>query len=72
MTKTEMTAAILAAKKKQKVSWTFLAKAVGASPVFVTSACLGMNSLQPEAARKLCLPPLRRHWRNSHTNSGIN
>jgi cyanate lyase len=54
MTKTEMTAAILAAKKKQKLTWTAIAKAAGASPVFITSACLGMNSLKPEVARRLC------------------
>ena len=54
MTKTEMTAAILAAKKKQRHTWNAIAQAAGASPVFITSACLGMNSLKPAAARKVC------------------
>jgi len=53
MTKTEMTAVILTAKKKHKLTWKTIAEAAGASPIFITSACLGMNSLKPEAARKL-------------------
>jgi cyanate lyase len=54
MTKSEMTTAILEAKRHLGLSWTDIAKAVGLSPVFVTSACLGMNSLSQEAADKLC------------------
>lgn len=54
MTKPEMTSAILAAKQRLGISWTDLAKAVGLAPVFVTSACFGMNSLSQEAADKLC------------------
>jgi len=54
MTKTEMTAAILAAKKKHRLTWNAIAAAAGASPVFITSACLGMNSLKPETARRVC------------------
>jgi len=54
MTKTEMTSAILDAKARAGLTWEAIAKAVGLSPVFVTSACLGMNSLSPEAAEKLC------------------
>src|SRR6476620_9759414 len=61
MTKSEMTAAILEAKARLGLTWTALAQAVGLSPVFVTSACLGMNTLSPDAAAKLCaaldLPP---------------
>jgi cyanate lyase len=54
MTKSDMTAAILEARKRLGISWTDLAKAVGLSPVFVTSACFGMNSLSQAAAEKLC------------------
>jgi cyanate lyase len=61
MTKTEMTAAIVEAKARLGLSWVALANAVGLSPVFVTSACLGMNSLAREASERLCaaldLPP---------------
>jgi cyanate lyase len=52
MTKTEMTAAILAAKKKKKLSWEKLAEKVGMSPVWTTSACLGQNSMPAELAKK--------------------
>ncbi len=54
MTKTEMTEKILAAKAKKKLSWEQLAAKVGKSPVWVTSACLGMNSMPAEFAAKLC------------------
>ncbi len=61
MTKTEMTDAILTAKAKRKMTWEQMAKAADLSPVFTTSACLGMNSLQKENAEGLCtalgLPP---------------
>jgi cyanate lyase len=48
-----MTMAILAAKKKLGISWEGLAETVGLGPVFLTSACLGMNSLKPEFADKV-------------------
>jgi cyanate lyase len=54
MTKSAMTSAILEARRHLGLSWTDIAKAVGLSPVFVTSACFGMNSLSQEAADKLC------------------
>jgi len=61
MTKCEMTSAILEAKKRLGLSWMDIAKAVDLSPVFVASACFGMNSLSQEAAAQLCstlnLPP---------------
>src|SRR5438093_1273525 len=61
MTKADMTSSILDAKTRLGLSWTDIAGTVGLSPVFVTSACLGMNSLSQEAADKLCsklrLPP---------------
>jgi cyanate lyase len=54
MTKIKMTEAILAAKVKKKLTWEQIAKEAGLSPVFTTSACLGMNSLQKENAEKVC------------------
>jgi cyanate lyase len=52
MTKTEMTAEILAAKQARGVTWAKLAAATGLSEVFTTSACLGENALDAaEAAR---------------------
>jgi cyanate lyase len=54
MTKLEMTEAIMAAKKSSGLSWEALSDKVGLGPVFLTSACLGMNSLQAEPAQKLC------------------
>lgn len=53
MTKKEMTAAILASKQAKKIGWEQLAEKIGVSPVFTTSACLGMNSLPKESADKL-------------------
>jgi cyanate lyase len=48
-------AQILEAKKKKGLSWEKIALQVGRSPVFVTSACLGQNSLSAEEAAKLCV-----------------
>lgn len=53
MTKPEMTSAILAAKKRKKLSWETLAGKVGMGPVWTTSACLGQNSAPPEVAAKI-------------------
>jgi len=52
MTKAEMTAAILAARKKKKLTWEQLAGKIGMSPVWTTSACLGQNSMPPDYATK--------------------
>ena len=49
-----MTEAILEARKSAGISWESLGKKVGLSPVFLTSACLGMNSLTSDSADKLC------------------
>ena len=61
MTKTAMTEAILAAKKKQKATWKSIAAAAGLSEVYATSACLGENALDDVAAKKVAkflkLPP---------------
>jgi len=54
MNKLEMTEVIMGAKTATNLSWEELAAKVGLAPVFLTSACLGMNSLKPENADKLC------------------
>ena len=54
MTKIEMTETIILAKSQAALSWEDLAQHVGISPVFLTSAALGKNSLKAEPAKKLC------------------
>ena len=54
MTKDEMTAAILKAKIAAGLSWEEIADKVGMSPVWTTSACMGMNSMPAEYAKSLC------------------
>ena len=54
MNKLEMTESIMAAKTKTGMSWEAIAEKVGLAPVFLTSACLGMNSLKQAFADKLC------------------
>jgi len=49
-----MTETIMAAKTKSGLGWEAIAAEVGLAPVFLTSACLGMNSLTAEYADKLC------------------
>ncbi|TIX51230.1 cyanase [Alteraurantiacibacter aquimixticola] len=53
MTKSDVTTMIRAAKREKQISWAEIAAAAGQSEVFVTSACLGMNSLLPEPAAKV-------------------
>jgi len=53
MTKLEVTELIMAAKAAKKLSWAEISEAAGMSEVFVTSCCLGMNSMPVEAADKL-------------------
>ena len=53
MTKIEMTEAIMAAKSTKGISWSEISEAVGLSEIFLSSACLGQNSLLPEDASKL-------------------
>src|SRR6266446_5932734 len=53
MTKIEMTAAILEAKKRKKTTWAEIAKSTGLSEVYVTSACLGENALSQEESNKI-------------------
>ena len=54
MNKIAMTEAIMVAKANAGLGWEAIAGKVGLAPVFLTSACLGMNSLQPQFADKLC------------------
>lgn len=54
MKKIEMTEEILSAKKQIGLGWEEIAEKVGMSPVFLTSAALGMNSLKKEDSEKLC------------------
>lgn len=53
MNKVAMTEAIILAKNGRQLSWEEIATHVGLDPVFVTSACLGMNSLQEAPAKAL-------------------
>lgn len=54
MTKIEMTEQIILARQQASLSWEQLAQQIGLAPVFLTSACLGMNSLKPDPADRLC------------------
>ncbi len=54
MKKYEMTEVILAAKVAKKMGWEQIAEKTGLAPVFVASACLGMNSMPKENANRLC------------------
>jgi cyanate lyase len=54
MDKLEMRHTLLAAKARKKMSWDDIGKAVGMSPVWVASACYGMNSASDDIARKIC------------------
>jgi len=54
MKKEEVVEAIVLAKKKRGSSWEEIAAEIGMGCVWVTSACLGMNSMPEEPAEKLC------------------
>lgn len=49
----EMTEAIMVAKHLKGLSWAQIAAAAGYSEIFVTSACLGQNSMPSDAATKV-------------------
>lgn len=53
MTKTQMTELILTAKKSKGTTWSAIAQTAGMSEVYTTSACLGENALDSEAAKKV-------------------
>ena len=54
MNKTEVTEAIILAKNAKGLSWESIAEAIGMSPVWTTSACLGMNGFPEEKAQAVC------------------
>lgn len=54
MNKLEMTETIILAKQSKGLSWEAIASDMGMGTVWVTSACLGKNSMPEEAATKLC------------------
>ncbi len=53
MKKSTLTEIILEAKKARSLTWAAIATAAGLSEVYTTSACLGENTLPPEAAVKV-------------------
>ena len=54
MNKVEVTEAIILAKKSKGLSWEAIANELGMGTVWVTSACLGMNSMPEEPAANIC------------------
>ncbi len=54
MKKEQMTAVIRAKKDELGKSWEQIAEGIGMSPVWTTSACLGMNSMPETKAVALC------------------
>ncbi|MCX2980745.1 cyanase [Halieaceae bacterium IMCC14734] len=50
MNKLEMTDLIVSTRLEKGLSWETIGKDTGMSPVWLTSACLGMNSAPPEKA----------------------
>ncbi len=54
MNKTEMTAVIIQAKQRKTLTWEGIAAGARMSPVYVTSVCLGVNSLARDVADRVC------------------
>lgn len=54
MNKVAMTEAIILAKESKGLSWEQIAEGIAMSPVWTTSACLGMNSMPEDKAAALC------------------
>jgi cyanate lyase len=52
--KVAMTEAIILAKESKSLTWEEIGDAIGMSPVWTTSACLGMNSMPKDSADTLC------------------
>ncbi len=50
MTKEDVTAMILSAKKQAGMTWESIAEKIGMSPVWTHSAAMGMNAFPPEKA----------------------
>ena len=53
MTKSEMSTALLEAKKAKKLTWQDLSKGAGMSEIWLASVCYGESSASPEVAQKL-------------------
>ncbi|WP_130538362.1 cyanase [Thiomicrorhabdus indica] len=53
LTKVAMTESIVLAKSEKGVGWADIAEVSGLSEVYTTSACLGMNHLDKDAADKV-------------------
>jgi cyanate lyase len=51
MTKEDVTAMILSAKKQAGLTWEQIAEKIGMSPVWTHSAAMGMNAFPPEKAK---------------------
>lgn len=54
MNRNEAVEAVLKAKSDKDYTWEYIAKKLEMSPVWVTSACLGQNSMPREYSDKLC------------------
>lgn len=54
MTKEDLAEEIILAKNAKGLSWSDIADELGMGNVWVTSACLGMNSMPEDIAQKLC------------------
>lgn len=54
LTKEQMTDRIISAKVNKQLTWTTIAGKIGVDEVWLASACLGMNSMKPDIAEKLC------------------
>ena len=54
--KVTMTEQIIAAKLEKGLTWEKIGKDLGMSPVWLTSACLGMNSAPAEKAEAIRSP----------------
>ena len=54
MTKEDLAEEIILAKNAKGLSWSDIADELGMGNVWVTSACLGMNSMPEDIAEKLC------------------
>lgn len=50
LTKEDVTAAILSAKKQAGMTWEGIAEKIGMSPIWTHSAAMGMNAFPPEKA----------------------
>ena len=53
MDKLAMTETIIAAKLAKNLTWETMAGDIGVSPVWLASACLGMNSAKPDQANAI-------------------